>query len=1378
MMKRILYAAFVLLLATSCFKEIPYGLENLSDEPTVPVILSFKQPITLQPRTKADRGMEMGVNPAISSIHVAVFGSSGYLKDYVSATPCDVDGNPVSNFVSTNNTTAYFLVRLPVNNDDKARRVHIIANGPTSLPFNAYEDDIMQNLSVTDGNGAYWQRLLLSNGISAVQDPDSGEFSPTTETTTAFSDLKLMRNFAGVKVTSSAANFELVSYTLCNMSKSGAVAIYSASHKDEDHDGWISTLAYSDPTSFAFDTDTDPNPGFLRYDSKVYPGFPTNPVLETSIPSTEEEYNAAGVAVGPDETIYVYERAVTASNPPFILMAGRWVKTGNIADADPKPDIKYYRLDITKDDAYIPLYRNYNYHINLAKVEVQGYDDPGTASQHNSGDNFSVSVDTQTLPNVSNGIIRIYVEQPYYDLIYTSEQQEFWFQLLLNSDSSYINDNVTVTELDGGNAVESFTKENTDRTGNKRYVTYSLNEPTGSSVLTSTFRLVGTYDDGEAVSKLSREVTIRVFNAKEVHPTLTPNTVAPQAGEYTTLGIPLPLDFERSMFPMELMIEDSAKALNPTETENMPVKTLEKSLTDNTRPSYCFVRTLNWSEYERLRKDAELSGKTEALVNCEFETIKAFTSTTVYVYNKFFATNNAGVTTAQVILNTDASNLITPNRQTITGTSAAVTVKSSGDWTLSIALANGSTATGTTISPNSGSSTSEPGEPITITLPENDTKNAIRYKLTLYNTTYGITRSAYVTQRGTRMELSTSETEVTYAASDVGVTVESGLHYILEVHAGGEVRTFTNGGAPWDATVEPTPQTVIIPENNTVSDREVTIRLRNTAEPPTMFEDVTIIQRAATAEFTADDIAMSQTDATVNVVSNIATVLKVYNASDELVAEQNVPSTSSVSTPVAVTIGANNTGEDRTFTVKMYNESGTLLRTGTFTQLGTSMLRWTPAESNVGNTSTSVSLNLVSEANNWSITEVTTDGDAAFTTSSVSPSSGSATGVSGTTVNVAIPDNILTSPVTYTVTASDGTKTAEATIQQAAGIATLSIVDNSIHMSETSATIDVVSSFPTKWKVYDANGDFVSEAAADIPASPGGTDVEVTGFGANTPGDNRSFRVDLCNASGTVLASGTFTQSGTPVFTLTPASSSVKGNESATLTLVSEVAWSIDAITDVTFAVGSGSATANLSGDATGLSGTTITVNMPVNYTTTDDDVYTVTARGTGSNSSLNGSAEITHRKATALNGQTFNFAPNLYSSPNTSVTRNGMTAAYQRIVGYNNSNNPYLEINSSSNTSTTLTLSILDNAANGMQVMKISKVYVDYSTGFGPGSTNSSPSGISNSTNFGLISNSTWTGTLTSGNLVLTFGRRTGLGAQNTRIAEVTVTYDAVRWD
>ncbi len=43
----------------------------------------------------------------------------------------------------------------------------------------------------------------------------------------ALSDLKLIRNFASVTVTENAANFEIVSYTLCNMPKSGANPVTS-----------------------------------------------------------------------------------------------------------------------------------------------------------------------------------------------------------------------------------------------------------------------------------------------------------------------------------------------------------------------------------------------------------------------------------------------------------------------------------------------------------------------------------------------------------------------------------------------------------------------------------------------------------------------------------------------------------------------------------------------------------------------------------------------------------------------------------------------------------------------------------------------------------------------------------------------------------------------------------------------------------------------------------------------------------------------------------------------------------------------------------------------------------------------------------------------
>ena len=156
-MKKIysIFGVLLLLSALSCTREEPMAIKDLEKEgATVPVVLSFRDPVVLQAGTKAELGMEMGVQPAISSIHIAIFGTDRYLKDYVSAYPCDSQGNPLSGgFVSQNATAAYFLARLPISS--KERVLHIIANGPSSLPFNAYENDIMQNMTVTDGNGAY-----------------------------------------------------------------------------------------------------------------------------------------------------------------------------------------------------------------------------------------------------------------------------------------------------------------------------------------------------------------------------------------------------------------------------------------------------------------------------------------------------------------------------------------------------------------------------------------------------------------------------------------------------------------------------------------------------------------------------------------------------------------------------------------------------------------------------------------------------------------------------------------------------------------------------------------------------------------------------------------------------------------------------------------------------------------------------------------------------------------------------------------------------------------------------------------------------------------------------------------------------------------------
>ena len=1345
-----IFSVLLVLASVSCVREEPQVANALEKEgATVPVILSFQNPVVLQAGTKAEIGKEMGVQPAISSINVAIFGTDGYLKDYVSAYPSDAQGNPLSGgFASQNSTTAYFVARLPLSS--KKRILHIIANGPSSLPFNAYESDIMQKMTVTDGNGAYWQRLVLANGIKIVetdgnpeQTPD-GEYIPTPETVAALSNISLIRNFASVTVSENASNFEIVSYTLCNMPRSGAIAMYSTNHGD-----WVP--GYADPSVtlsnhlYSYE-DTDDNT------VKTYLGFPANPDIDTNVPTTADALNAPGVSVGPGEPIYVYERAVTTDNPPFILMAARYVSSGTPDSSTP---IHYYRLDLALENGYFPIYRNFQYNVNISEVSVDGFDNLSDASGHNSGSNFSVSLDTRTLPDISNGIVRLYIEQPNFDWVYSSGTKSFWYKFLLNGAASgNLNGNVTVTEKEG-NALASFNVAGSDGANDRRSVNYTLNQPNGISTLSSTLQLVGTYNDGTDTYKLVRMVTIRVFNAKEIHPSLSPVTVADEDGQLTTLSIPLPWDLQASMFPMEILIEDSAKALNPASNENMPVKTTGvenldepfKSLSGDGSSSYCFVRTLNWSEYQRLKNNAELSGSDNIVLTCDFETTKAFSSSTIYVYNKYFATDASGVTTAQTTLYGDPDNNITPNRQNVSGTSATVRVKSTGNWVLNIAMANGGVATGTSLSPSSGSATS--GQDVTVTLPENVTENAIRYKLTFTNTSSSLTRTAYVTQEGIMMKLTSAITTVDNGANTVTVTVESGTSYVLEVIDPNG--TVISTSETYSATSGPTDRQVNIPQNTTSHERRFTIRARNLIS--TVWEDVIITQEAGLVRVTSanDEVRMTATTATVNVACSFATVLKAYvQGNDTPVYEANIAATTGRDETITG-IPANNTGASRHIIVNLCDTTtGEVLATKTLTQLGVPDIKLTTTTANIANTATSASINVDSEAA-WTLTV-----DGSLSGASVSPASGPA-GASNA-VTLTVPVNNRLQPQTYTVTGENGSHTSSISVTQAAGTATLSIVDSNIWMSATSANVNVSSSFPTVLKVYvpgDSNPVFTKNVAA------AGVHNEALTLPANNTGANRTIRVDLCNEDGIVVATGNIVQAGTPAFSLTASAASVIGNATTTtLTLISELPCDLSV-------EGSGASISTplgTSGVVTTPSGTTITLTMPVNYTTSDV-TFTVKASRSGY---ADQSVLITHRKATLRASQTVTFpcgSGRVYSSSTLTDTRNGITATFEGTL---NSTSSTSHIRFASGTQLHFTT---DNTIHSITGVSLTFTGTNYRPNGG--------SATSGGVNIGSLSwgtTSTWTynGTNPVKSLDITMTRN----GYTFRLSSFTVTYTDYQWN
>lgn len=878
----------LLLVAASCAREFVESTEPVPyTQDKVPIIMSFAEPLTLQASTKAEDGMEMGLNPAIKTIHVAVFGSSGYLKDYSSAIPCDSDGNPLSGFVSANASTGYFKVYLPFDEGPSNRRIHIIANGPSSLPFNAYEDDIIKELTVSEGNGAYWTRFVTDKNegegimiktIGSVPEQDAnGDYVPADKTKEIFQGLKLIRNFAGItviKAESGGNNFAIDAFTVCNMPSEGRVAIYNETFSE-----WIPGNIRGVPDSGYAGLSLDGS-SLLTYNSHYYPGFPVKPSIDTSVPQSVAEYNAAGVSVAAGAPMFVYERAVTNDTAPFVLIKARYIPSGTVAVDSPT---YYYRLDITPGYQYVPLYRNFYYRVKVSGISVEGYDTPGEAARHNSGDNFSVSIDTQDLPSVSNGTTQIFVKETEVDGLYSAGDKDFWYQFYLISNGNYYNGptgspaggatTVTIQETKTG-ALASWSVAGSDDGENKRHITYTLNEPTTED-LVSVLRITGTYTpDGGAPVRLIRDIKFTVMAPKTLSASFSPDMVGPNSGEQTSLDVTLPGDLPKGIFPLTFKIEDSAKGLNATD-QNVSVTPGASIITSD--QSYQFVKILNWSEYEELVEDASLSGKPNPVMSVGMKTIKDNTATTAYVANSYFST----VSTS---LGIDGENYISPGSMSIGAAGGALACKvfSAGNWLLSIARENGTAIVGTALSVSSGTATGGSGQNVTVTIPENPGVNERLIVLTLHNTTSDIRRSAYITQKGKVFKLTASETSVKGDGTSVALTLVSDYaSWTITAPDGGTVSPSSGGAGTTVITYTP-------PKNNSLADDiERTVIATNGAGDVT--SRVKITQRKAKStngsvtfdtgyggDFSGTSATKGNVTATFSAVANSASLTRDY----------------------------------------------------------------------------------------------------------------------------------------------------------------------------------------------------------------------------------------------------------------------------------------------------------------------------------------------------------------------------------------------------------------------------------------------------------------------------------------------------------------------
>ena len=193
-MRRFVHILLFLLPLLACTREIvplvPEEPEDNAPEGTVSVTFSFAVAAE-EPRTKAYSDDPLDERSRLETMHLAIFGSSGYYKDYIEAhlltdktypirekrtfyrDELDAEGKPKS-FEKEVDVYA-FTAELKLANTERV--IHFIGNGPSTIRVGKDAEVLPSELS-GEGKTGFWQMVRLPQGIKAqtAKDDQGNEF--------------------------------------------------------------------------------------------------------------------------------------------------------------------------------------------------------------------------------------------------------------------------------------------------------------------------------------------------------------------------------------------------------------------------------------------------------------------------------------------------------------------------------------------------------------------------------------------------------------------------------------------------------------------------------------------------------------------------------------------------------------------------------------------------------------------------------------------------------------------------------------------------------------------------------------------------------------------------------------------------------------------------------------------------------------------------------------------------------------------------------------------------------------------------------------------------------------------------------------------------
>ncbi len=620
------------------------------------------------------KAQQLGEDQPLTSLHLAVFGSSGYLKEYVEATP---DGTPVGSidFEDPNDPTKIttvplysFTARLTLT--DSKRIIHFIGNGPSTLSF-GYADAVLSSLLSHSGERAYWQMIRV-NGIHARQSASEqsytdqngqtveyGDYIDTqgnkvtdgqgyvvaADTQSQFTTVPLVRNWAKIVVEADTNNandpfFTPISYAIVHVPDRGTLAPYSAATN-----GFIEGYqqkTFADIEGMGYPANLPPNTNF---DDQI----PDIDDFKYWDPEEEVHGDPASVAgtgwrngvapAGEHGAVYLYERPVPNDQlpPTFVIVYGKY---RNPDDMDNYGKKCFYKIDLMTDHKYYPIYRNFQYKILIHSILSPGHATPEAAAAAAGSADVSADINARHLPDISDGHRRLAI-QPWMAKTFTSVQHNntelsVFFMSDLSSNLPELNpDAVTLEVLPMKRGVDpvitdcSIGPPNDDPNDNSygwRPITFTTSGPT-SSIRSQTLRVTGKSGD----ESLYRDIVITIQNIQEMVVRCADRRIKAEKGTPIDLYIDIPDGLAESMFPLQFEIEPEAMTLSPHD-DNLPV-TYGESISGSGKSSFRFIKTLDWDDYRTLPTVVDANDKSWRRITCHFLSNRDNSATVIWVQN-------------------------------------------------------------------------------------------------------------------------------------------------------------------------------------------------------------------------------------------------------------------------------------------------------------------------------------------------------------------------------------------------------------------------------------------------------------------------------------------------------------------------------------------------------------------------------------------------------------------------------------------------------------------------------------------------------------------------------------------------------------------------